>query len=205
VLTRGVARPQRRDQLRAVVASVVSDVSGQLAERLGESLHGDGLLARRLHGHLGDDVGHQHLGAAAAIHGPRLLDRLRQHAQSVVQRAVSLVQDLLGGAAKHNCARLAQLDAGELEQLLLTNHDLLDERALAQLDRVRRVEVGADLAAQHERQPLHALEVGVLNRHDAGVGEQLLGVVVDQLSVDEDIGAVFDDPVDFVWRRSPPF
>jgi len=38
----------------------------------------------------------------------------------------------------------------------------------------------------------------VLNRHDAGVGEQLLGVVVDQLSVDEDIGAVFDDPVDFV-------
>ena len=32
-----------------------------------------------------------------------------------------------------------------------------------------------------EGESLHPLEVGVLNGHDAGVGEQLLGVVVDQL------------------------
>ena len=33
----------------------------------------------------------------------------------------------------------------------------------------------------HKGEPLDAVEVGVLDRHDARIGEQLLGEVVDQL------------------------
>lgn len=38
-----------------------------------------------------DGCGHEHLHAASAADHARLLDRLRQHAQSVVQRALSLL------------------------------------------------------------------------------------------------------------------
>lgn len=46
---------------------------------------------------------------------------------------------------------------------------------------------------EHEREPLDALEVSVLDGHDAGVGEQLLRIVVDELSVDEHVAAVLFD------------
>ena len=52
---------------------------------------------------------------------------------------------------------------------------------MSQLDEVGPVEGGADLPSEDQRQPLDPLEVGVLDRHDSRVGEQLLGVVVDQL------------------------
>ncbi len=51
------------------------------------------------------------------------------------------------GAAQHNGARLAERDAREVHQLVLADHDLLDHLAAAQLDRLRRVECGRDLAA----------------------------------------------------------
>ena len=46
-----------------------------------------------------------------------------------------------------------------------------------------------------QREPLDSVEVGVLDGHDALVGEQLLGVVVDQLSVDEHVDVVLADLV----------
>ena len=54
---------------------------------------------------------------------------------------------------------------------------------MSQLDEVGPVEGGADFSSEDQGQPLDSLEVGVLDRHDSGVGEQLLRVVVDQLPV----------------------
>ena len=52
-----------------------------------------------------------------------------------MQRPLSLAQDLLGGAADHDRARLAQGDAGELEERLVADHDLLDDVALPDLEK----------------------------------------------------------------------
>jgi len=71
----------------------------------------------------------------------------------------------------------------ELEQPVLAYHHLLDEVTLAQTGALRAVKCGEDLAARHQCQTLYALEVGVLNSHHTVVREQLLWVVVDQLSV----------------------
>lgn len=45
-------------------------------------------------------------GRTSSVHGARLLHGLRQHAQSVVQRALRLVQDLLSRSAQDHGARL---------------------------------------------------------------------------------------------------
>ena len=61
------------------------------------------------------------------------------------------------------------------------------------LDELGLSEGGDDLAAGDECEPLDAVEVGVLDGHDALVGEQLLGVVVDELPVDEHVDVVLAD------------
>ena len=61
------------------------------------------------------------------------------------------------------------------------------------LDELGLSKRGDDLAAGDEGQPLNAVEVGVLDGHDALVGEQLLGVVVDELPVDEHVDVVLAD------------
>ena len=44
-----------------------------------------------------------------------------------------------------------------------------------------------------ESEPLDAVEVSMFDGHDALIGEQLLGVIIDQLTVDEDVDVVFAD------------
>ena len=61
------------------------------------------------------------------------------------------------------------------------------------LDELWLSEGGDDLSAGDEGEPLDAVEVGVLDGHDALVGEQLLGVVVDELPVDEHVDVVLAD------------
>lgn len=53
-------------------------------------------------------------------------------------------------------------------------------------------------STENEREPLNALEVGVLDGHDPGVCEQLLRVVVDELPVDEHVASVLLDLLNFV-------
>lgn len=48
---------------------------------------------------------------------------------------------------------------------------------------------------QNERKAFDALEVGVLDGHNLGVGEELFGIVVDQLAVDEHVAVVRQDLV----------
>ncbi len=80
-----------------------------------------------------------------------------------------------------------------LAHLVLPDHDLLDQVALPELDEVRPVEGARDLSAGDKCEALDALKVGVLDAHDAGLGEQGLGPVVDELAVDEAVDAVLLD------------
>lgn len=88
-----------------------------LAERLAEGLNGDSLLAADLPGLLLDRVRHEHLGAASSKGHARLLDGLREDRESVVQRALGLVDHLRRRSAENDGAGLPSCDARELDEL----------------------------------------------------------------------------------------
>jgi len=53
-----------------------------------------------------------------------------------------------------------------------------------------------------ESQSLNPVEVCVFDGHDALVGEQLFGVIVDQLTVDEHVDVVLADLLDLEkWNK----
>ena len=81
--------------------------------------------------------------------------------------------------------------------------DLLDEIALADLDLVRMAECGHNLPSSDESESLNAVKVCVFNSHDALVGEQLLGVVVDELPVDEHVDVVLADQINLQNAKIP--
>ena len=65
------------------------------------------------------------------------------------------------------------LEESRQSHLILTEEDLFNELASAQLDAVRSVECRRNLSAQHECQSLHAIKVCVLNCHDAMLSKVL--------------------------------
>mmetsp|Transcript_34240 Transcript_34240/g.58610 ORF Transcript_34240/g.58610 Transcript_34240/m.58610 type:complete len:562 (+) Transcript_34240:259-1944(+) len=198
VLALVVLGAQARDKGGGVVARVVRNVQRHRAQRLRVRLHGEHLLARDGLGGLLHRLRHEHLGGAPPRQHGRRLDGLRQDAQRVVQRAVRLVDDVLVGAADHDGRGLRVGAAREAHELVLADHHLLDELARAELDLVGRVKRGDDVAVEDEGEALGALEVGVLDGHDARVGHLLLGQVVDELPVDEHVAAVREDAVDLL-------
>mmetsp|Transcript_82699 Transcript_82699/g.230620 ORF Transcript_82699/g.230620 Transcript_82699/m.230620 type:complete len:336 (+) Transcript_82699:443-1450(+) len=127
------------------------------------------------------------------MHHPGLLHRLVKHSEGVVQRSLGLVQDVRGSAAEHDGARLALGAARELDHLVLADHDLFDPLARAELDILWAVEGRDDVRAEHRGEALGAVEVGVFDGHNPVVPEQLIGVVVNELPVDEDVAAMLDD------------
>ena len=75
---------------------------------MGEGLHGQRALAGGAGGLLGHAARHLHLRPATAVDHPRVLHRLAQHAQRVVQAALRLVQDVAAwGAAMTDLVRQA--------------------------------------------------------------------------------------------------
>jgi hypothetical protein len=80
---------------------------------------------------------------------------------------------------------------------VLSDHDLFDQLARSDLDAIDLLERTCNLPTRDQGEPLDALKVGVLDGHDAVLGEEGLGVVVDELSVDEAGDAVRGDLGDF--------
>ena len=76
--------------------------------------------------------------------------------------------------------------------------NLLNQITLANLDLVRMTESGYNLSSGDEGKSLNAVKVSVLNSHDALISEELLGVVVDELSVDEHIHVVTANQIDLL-------
>jgi hypothetical protein len=187
---------QAGNKVGRVETGVVSQDGGELAEGLGEGIDGKCLLASHVLGGLVDGLGHVHLSAATAESSTRVGDSLREDGKSVVERALSLVEKLLGGATEDDCASPSCSDTGEANEAVLANDNLLDDIAVAELDVFGVVESAGDLGASDKCEALHTVEVGVLDRCNASVREKLLGPVVDELSVDETIDAVALDALD---------
>lgn len=76
---------------------------------------------------------------------------------------------------------------------VLANDNLLNNIAVAKADQLGMVKGRSDLASSDKSQTLNTIEISVLNRHDASISKQLLGPVVDKLSVDKAGNAVFLD------------
>lgn len=85
----------------------------------------------------------------------------------------------------------------ESERRKKTIANLFNELAFAHLDFFGALKRRHNVAAEHEREALDALKVGVLDSHQAGIGEKLLGIVVDELTIDEDVAAVRNDSFHF--------
>merc|ERR1712038_371728 len=198
VATRVVGSLQLTGELGGVVSSVLRNDARQLSQGVGEGLHGSGLLPGSLGCHLVHRLGHQHLAAASPEDCPRLLDGAGEDTESVVQTSLRLPDDLLGGSTQDHGAGLAQRNPRKFQQSLVTDLDLLDQIASSNLDFVRVAECGDDLSTSDESQSLDTIKVCVLDGHDSLVCEQLFGVIVDQLSVDEDVHIVATDHVHFV-------
>ena len=122
-----------------------------------------------------------------------ILYSLDQDTDGVVEGALSLVEDVTTGASQDDCASLVLHAAVELDRLVFTNHDFLNRFASTEGSTVWRVESGKDVGAKNGRESFNTIEVGMFDNHDAGVSQKLLWVVVDQLSVDEDVGSMGQD------------
>ena len=61
-------------------------------------------------------------------------------------------------------------ERGEETHLVLSNHTSLDQLALPELDQIRSVEGACNFAPSDEREPLHALKVGIFDAHDTYFG-----------------------------------
>jgi hypothetical protein len=64
----------------------------------------------------------------------------------------------------------------------LNKTHLFYDVAMTEFHFSRRIERGHDFASGDESESFDALEIGVFDGHDSRVGEQLFGVVVNQLS-----------------------
>mmetsp|Transcript_160934 Transcript_160934/g.516530 ORF Transcript_160934/g.516530 Transcript_160934/m.516530 type:complete len:633 (-) Transcript_160934:27-1925(-) len=198
VLPLGVSSLQLTTQLLGVEPGVVGQNHRDLPQGHREVLDGRALLPRDVLDLLHDGRAHRHLHGAAAVADAGVLHGLVEHRQRVVQGALGLVQDVRGGASEDNRARLVLGTARELDDLVLSDHHLGDHRAEAQLGLLGVLEGRSDVCAQHSRQALGALEVRMLNGHDPSILEELLGIVVDELTVDEHVAAVRRNPVHLV-------
>lgn len=56
--------------------------------------------------------------------GARFLHGRGEHTESIVNRTLGLIEDLLSGSTKHQSACLAERDSGEAQEFVLANHDL---------------------------------------------------------------------------------
>jgi hypothetical protein len=94
------------------------------------------------------------------------------------------------------CKMKALSGKGGERHLVLSDYDFLNQLALPELDQIRSVEGACDFTPSDERQPLHALKVGMFNDHDTFFGEEGLGIVVDELPVHEAVDSVRCDGLD---------
>src|SRR5271168_1615036 len=69
---------------------------------------------------------------------------------------------------------------------------------MTQLDLIWMVKCGCDLPSGYQSQSFYAVEVGMLDGHDTSICEELLGPIIDQLSVDE---AVYPMCLDLIHLR----
>lgn len=176
-----------------IVTSVVTNDGGKLMKSASEGLDGESLLALDLLSKIGDGELHADLGVATTEDGLMVLDGRDEDADGVMKGALSLINNMDAGTADNNGAGLVTLAASEGDNLVLTEHELRDLGAATENIGLGVVEGGEDLGTEDGGESFHTVEVGVLNNHNTGVSKELLGIVINELSVDENVGLVGKD------------
>jgi len=117
-----------------------------------------------------------------------------------VQGSFSFVEDVVVCSSQHDGACAFGLAALEMDEFVFTDHDFLNQVTVAQqvAEAVGVVEGAEDVSSGHSTESLHSVEVCVFDADDAGLCEQLLRLVLDQLAVDEHVGFVRKDLLDFL-------
>jgi hypothetical protein len=111
---------------------------GDLAEGTGEGFAGQRFLALHGFGAFIHGQGHPHLGVAASVYDFLVLDSRDEHANGVMERTFCLVEDVLTTASQDDAAGFVVLATRELDDLVLTDHNLLNQSALSE-DISRRI------------------------------------------------------------------
>lgn len=185
--------------LSSVVAAVFANSGRKGAEGASIRLNSDGGLTGHRFGKLVNSEGHAHLSVTATVDGLVILAGSNQHADSVVKGALSFVQNVLTRAAKHNSASSILGATSELDNLVFTDHHFFDRIASTEdVFLFRVIEGREDGGTENGGKAFNTIEVGVLNDHNASLSQKLLGVVVNELPVDENIGLVLEDIFDLV-------
>mmetsp|Transcript_2347 Transcript_2347/g.5543 ORF Transcript_2347/g.5543 Transcript_2347/m.5543 type:complete len:411 (-) Transcript_2347:231-1463(-) len=187
-------------QLSGVQTRIVSKNDWNLHESLPKGLHGHTLLSAHLSQLLLNCLGHGHLHGPSAPDNSGFLDGLVQHCQCIMQGSLGLIQDMLRASPEHDGTGFSLGASRKLDDLVFTDHDLFDAFAAPKDRHLRVFEGRRDVSTQHCSKAFATIKVGVLNRHDASFLEELIWVVVDQLSVDEDVALVIHDLLDLLFH-----
>ena len=181
-----------------VITSVVGNDGWKCFKGSRESLDGKGLFAFDSVGQILDGQGHSHLSIATTIDGSVIFDSRDQDAYSIMERSLGLIKDVVSRSSKDDTASFVSLAPGELDDFVFTNHDLLDGSARSENFGSWVVESRDDFSSQDCGESLHTIEVGVLDDHDAGISQELLRVIIDELSVNEYIWLICENLLDLL-------
>mmetsp|Transcript_97728 Transcript_97728/g.174097 ORF Transcript_97728/g.174097 Transcript_97728/m.174097 type:complete len:255 (-) Transcript_97728:746-1510(-) len=181
------------NELCRVQTCVVCQDGRNLHESLCKTFHCHTFFSTNLVQLFLHSLGHGHLHGATAPNHTSFLHSLVKYCERIVERTLSLVEHVLRAASEHNGAGLSLCATRELDDLVFTNHDLFYLVTLAQLRLLRALESRDNVSTQDGSQAFTSIEVGVFDSHHSILLEELVWIIVNQLSVDENIAAMPDN------------
>jgi hypothetical protein len=133
---------------------------------------------------------HSHLGVTTSINDFMVFNGGNQNADRVMDGAFSFIKNVLTTTAQDDTASFVHLASRELDNFVFTDHDLFNSSAASELTFFGVIEGGEDVSTEASSETFNSVKVGVLNNHASSFGHHLLGVVVNELSINEYIGLV---------------
>lgn len=102
---------------------------------------------------------------------------------------LSFIQNVVVGSSEDNGTGPFPFTPLELDHFVFSNHDFFYYSTKAECVTLTFgiVESTENVSSGDCTQSLDSVEIGVFNAHDSVVCEQLLGLVVNELSIDEDV------------------
>mmetsp|Transcript_20577 Transcript_20577/g.56808 ORF Transcript_20577/g.56808 Transcript_20577/m.56808 type:complete len:207 (-) Transcript_20577:1024-1644(-) len=177
-LSRSMLGSQLRYQFGRIVSSIVRHNGRNLSQRPGKGFHGQCLFTGSFGRRLVNGRRHGNFATSTSVHGPGFLDGTNQNRQSIVQTSFGFFQHVRRRSPENNTTRFARLTTTKSQHLVFTNHDLFNDIALSQRDRLGSIKRTHHISPQHGRQAFDAIKIGVFNRHDTGRGKHAFGQVV---------------------------
>eukprot|EP00047_Mylnosiga_fluctuans_P001742 m.221713 g.221713 ORF g.221713 m.221713 type:complete len:557 (-) comp10637_c0_seq1:26-1696(-) len=176
-----------------VQAGIVAQLARDHLERLGVRADQQLLLAGNCTGIRPQELAELHLNGTATSNNGVVLDRATHNHDGIVQRALRLLDELLGTAAHDDRARLGLGAAREEVVPLGADLLLLEERALAQRVGGHVVDRGLDRATARLHRALQIIVGHAAGTEHVAIGKPLSGNIANgQLAEDDRSTRVLD-------------